>query len=88
MCLCVCHAVFLPVNDSRKWDVSSRPRAPLSPLPPLENIPVLEASYFLFTLKVKSQTRKKLRSFKYEVWSNCDNVLADPCGSALNSKQV
>ncbi|KFR14228.1 Centrosomal protein of 44 kDa [Opisthocomus hoazin] len=37
--------------------------------------------------KVKSQTRKKLRSFKYEVWSNCDNVLADPCGSALNSKQ-
>ncbi|XP_050752039.1 centrosomal protein of 44 kDa isoform X1 [Gymnogyps californianus] len=37
--------------------------------------------------KVKSQTRKKLRSFKYEVWSNCDNVLADPSGSALNSKQ-
>ncbi|NXL00807.1 CEP44 protein, partial [Mesembrinibis cayennensis] len=37
--------------------------------------------------KVKSQTRKKLRSFKYEVWSNCDNVLADPSGRALNSKQ-
>ncbi|NXE72173.1 CEP44 protein, partial [Cochlearius cochlearius] len=37
--------------------------------------------------KVKSQTRKKLRSFKYEVWSNCDSVLADPSGSALNSKQ-
>ncbi|NXW08482.1 CEP44 protein, partial [Fregetta grallaria] len=37
--------------------------------------------------KVKSQTRKKLRSFKYEVWSNCDNVLAVPSGSALNSKQ-
>ncbi|XP_010568268.1 centrosomal protein of 44 kDa isoform X2 [Haliaeetus albicilla] len=37
--------------------------------------------------KVKSQTRKKLRSFKYEVWSNCDNVLADPSGSDLNSKQ-
>ncbi|XP_075565474.1 centrosomal protein of 44 kDa isoform X2 [Pelecanus crispus] len=37
--------------------------------------------------KVKSQTRKKLRSFKYEVWSNCDNVLAGPSGSALNSKQ-
>ncbi|XP_074947245.1 centrosomal protein of 44 kDa isoform X1 [Phalacrocorax aristotelis] len=34
--------------------------------------------------KVKSQTRKKLKSFKYEVWSN---VLADPSGSALNSKQ-
>ncbi|NWH44426.1 CEP44 protein, partial [Fregata magnificens] len=37
--------------------------------------------------KVKSQTRKKVRSFKYEVWSSCDNVLADPSGSALNSKQ-
>ncbi|KAM6135874.1 Centrosomal protein of 44 kDa [Phoenicopterus ruber ruber] len=37
--------------------------------------------------KVKSQTRKKLRSFKYDAWSNCDNVLADPSGSALNSKQ-
>ncbi|XP_029896990.1 centrosomal protein of 44 kDa [Aquila chrysaetos chrysaetos] len=37
--------------------------------------------------KVKYQTRKKLRSFKYEVWSNCDNVLADPSGSGLNSKQ-
>ncbi|XP_009582025.1 PREDICTED: centrosomal protein of 44 kDa [Fulmarus glacialis] len=37
--------------------------------------------------KVKSQTRKKLRSFKYGVWSNCDNVLTDPSGSALNSKQ-
>ncbi|XP_009473075.1 PREDICTED: centrosomal protein of 44 kDa [Nipponia nippon] len=37
--------------------------------------------------KVKSQTKKKLRSFKYEVWSNCDNVLADPSGRALNSKQ-
>ncbi|KFQ22788.1 PREDICTED: centrosomal protein of 44 kDa [Merops nubicus] len=37
--------------------------------------------------KVKSQTRKKLRSFKYDVWSNCNNVLADPSGSVLNSKQ-
>ncbi|NXL61309.1 CEP44 protein, partial [Chordeiles acutipennis] len=37
--------------------------------------------------KVKSQTRKKLRSFKYEVWSNCDNVLNDSSGNALNSKQ-
>ncbi|KFU96845.1 PREDICTED: centrosomal protein of 44 kDa, partial [Pterocles gutturalis] len=37
--------------------------------------------------KVKSQTSKKLRSFKYEVLPNCDNVLADPSGSALNSKQ-
>ncbi|KFZ68557.1 Centrosomal protein of 44 kDa [Podiceps cristatus] len=37
--------------------------------------------------KVKSQTRKKLRSFKYEIWPNCDNVLADPSGSAVNSKQ-
>ncbi|KAM6266977.1 centrosomal protein of 44 kDa isoform 2-T5 [Spheniscus humboldti] len=37
--------------------------------------------------KVKSQTRKKLRSFKYEVLSNCHNVLADPSGSALNFKQ-
>ncbi|XP_051475913.1 centrosomal protein of 44 kDa isoform X2 [Apus apus] len=37
--------------------------------------------------KVKSQKRKKLRSFKCEVWSNYDHVLADPCGSALNSKQ-
>ncbi|XP_064004941.1 centrosomal protein of 44 kDa isoform X2 [Pogoniulus pusillus] len=38
--------------------------------------------------KVKSQTRKKLRSFKYEVWPNWDNVLTDPSGSALNSKQT
>ncbi|NXJ80840.1 CEP44 protein, partial [Trogon melanurus] len=37
--------------------------------------------------KAKSQMRKKLKSFKYEVWSNCVNVLADPSGSALNSKQ-
>ncbi|KAM6429396.1 centrosomal protein of 44 kDa [Rhynochetos jubatus] len=37
--------------------------------------------------KVKSQTRKKLRSFNYEVWPNCDNVLAKTSGSALNSKQ-
>ncbi|NXG52969.1 CEP44 protein, partial [Psilopogon haemacephalus] len=37
--------------------------------------------------KVKPQTRKKLRSFKYEVWPNCDNVLTDPSGSALNSEQ-
>ncbi|NWX52187.1 CEP44 protein, partial [Steatornis caripensis] len=37
--------------------------------------------------KVKSQTRKKLRSLQYEVWSNCRNVLADSSGSALNSKQ-
>ncbi|NWS61596.1 CEP44 protein, partial [Chunga burmeisteri] len=36
--------------------------------------------------KVKSQTRKKPRSFKCEVWSNCDNVLADPSGGALKSK--
>ncbi|KFQ04784.1 Centrosomal protein of 44 kDa, partial [Leptosomus discolor] len=36
--------------------------------------------------KVKSQTRKKLRSFRCEVWSNCD-VLADRSGSALNFKQ-
>ncbi|KFO09465.1 Centrosomal protein of 44 kDa [Balearica regulorum gibbericeps] len=37
--------------------------------------------------KVKSQTRRNVRSFKYEIWSNCDKVLADPSGSALNSKQ-
>ncbi|XP_032845706.1 centrosomal protein of 44 kDa isoform X2 [Tyto alba] len=37
--------------------------------------------------KDKSQIRKKLRSFKCEVWSNCDNVLAAPSASALNSKQ-
>ncbi|NXP54347.1 CEP44 protein, partial [Heliornis fulica] len=37
--------------------------------------------------KVKSQTRKKLRSLKYEVWSNCDNVLAGPNSSTLNTKQ-
>ncbi|XP_071599295.1 centrosomal protein of 44 kDa isoform X3 [Heliangelus exortis] len=36
---------------------------------------------------VKSQMRKKHRSFKYEVWSNCNNALADPSGSTLNSKQ-
>ncbi|KAM6362169.1 centrosomal protein of 44 kDa [Alca torda] len=37
--------------------------------------------------KVKSQTRKKLKSFTCEVWSNCDNVRTLPNGSALNSKQ-
>ncbi|NXI63492.1 CEP44 protein, partial [Anseranas semipalmata] len=37
--------------------------------------------------KVKSQTRKKLRPLKYEIWSNCANVLAGPNGSAPNSKQ-
>ncbi|KAM7052690.1 centrosomal protein of 44 kDa isoform 4-T6 [Acridotheres tristis] len=37
--------------------------------------------------KVKSQTRKKIRPFKFEVWSNCGKGLADPSGSALNSKQ-
>ncbi|XP_074761869.1 centrosomal protein of 44 kDa isoform X1 [Athene noctua] len=37
--------------------------------------------------KVKSQTRKKLRSSKCEVLSNCVNVFADPSGSAPNSKQ-
>ncbi|XP_026703028.1 centrosomal protein of 44 kDa isoform X2 [Athene cunicularia] len=37
--------------------------------------------------KVKSQTRKNLRSSKCEVLSNCVNVFADPSGSALNSKQ-
>ncbi|NWH65581.1 CEP44 protein, partial [Geococcyx californianus] len=34
--------------------------------------------------KVRSQTRGKLRSFK---WSNCDNVLTDHSGNTLNSKQ-
>ncbi|NXP71043.1 CEP44 protein, partial [Ramphastos sulfuratus] len=38
--------------------------------------------------KVKPQTRKKLKSLKYEVWPNCDNVFTDPSGSALNSEQV
>ncbi|NXN28406.1 CEP44 protein, partial [Nycticryphes semicollaris] len=38
--------------------------------------------------KVKSQARKKLRCFKCEVWSNCDNVLTVPNGSALNSQQL
>ncbi|XP_064508575.1 centrosomal protein of 44 kDa isoform X2 [Pseudopipra pipra] len=37
--------------------------------------------------KVKSQTRKKLRPFKYDIWSNCGKGLADPSGSAPNSKQ-
>ncbi|KAM9381867.1 centrosomal protein of 44 kDa [Phaethornis superciliosus] len=37
--------------------------------------------------KVKSQMRKKRRSFKYEVWPNCNVALADPSGSAPNSKQ-
>ncbi|NXU45911.1 CEP44 protein, partial [Drymodes brunneopygia] len=37
--------------------------------------------------KVKSKTRKKIRPFKFEVWSNCDKGLADPSGSAQNSKQ-
>ncbi|NXY44292.1 CEP44 protein, partial [Ceuthmochares aereus] len=38
--------------------------------------------------KVKSQAKEQLRSFKYELWSNCDKVLADRSGNALNSKQV
>uniref|UniRef100_A0A8D2NW60 Centrosomal protein of 44 kDa n=1 Tax=Zosterops lateralis melanops TaxID=1220523 RepID=A0A8D2NW60_ZOSLA len=37
--------------------------------------------------KVKSQTRKKIRPVKFEVWSNCGKGLADPSGSVLNSKQ-
>ncbi|NXT15390.1 CEP44 protein, partial [Prunella fulvescens] len=37
--------------------------------------------------KVKSQTKKKTRPFKFEVWSNCGKDLADPSHSALNSKQ-
>ncbi|NXB05377.1 CEP44 protein, partial [Cnemophilus loriae] len=37
--------------------------------------------------KVKSQTRKKTRPFKFEVWSNCGKGLTDPRGSALNSRQ-
>ncbi|NXR78136.1 CEP44 protein, partial [Pycnonotus jocosus] len=37
--------------------------------------------------KVKSQTRKKIRPLKLEVWSNRGKGLADPSGSALNSKQ-
>ncbi|KAL2305089.1 hypothetical protein Nmel_007061 [Mimus melanotis] len=37
--------------------------------------------------KVKSQMKKKIRPFKFEVWSNCGKGLADPNGSALNSKQ-
>nr|XP_054488870.1 centrosomal protein of 44 kDa isoform X4 [Agelaius phoeniceus] len=37
--------------------------------------------------KVKSQTRKKIRPLKSEVWSNCGTGLADPSCSALNSKQ-
>ncbi|XP_030347493.1 centrosomal protein of 44 kDa isoform X2 [Strigops habroptila] len=37
--------------------------------------------------KVKSQTRKKPRSFKSEIWSNCDNVVTDTSDRALNSKQ-
>ncbi|NXA83376.1 CEP44 protein, partial [Thryothorus ludovicianus] len=37
--------------------------------------------------KVKSQTRKKIRPIKFEVWSNCGKGLADPSGSALNSKK-
>ncbi|KFW04098.1 Centrosomal protein of 44 kDa [Eurypyga helias] len=37
--------------------------------------------------KAKYQTRKKLRSFKYELWPNYDSVLAKTSGSALNSKQ-
>uniref|UniRef100_A0A8C3P535 Centrosomal protein of 44 kDa n=1 Tax=Cyanoderma ruficeps TaxID=181631 RepID=A0A8C3P535_9PASS len=37
--------------------------------------------------KVKSQTRKKIRPLKFEVWSNCGKGLADPSGSVLNSKQ-
>ncbi|NWH29462.1 CEP44 protein, partial [Chloropsis hardwickii] len=37
--------------------------------------------------KVKSQTRKKIRPVKFEVWSNCGKGLADASHSALNSKQ-
>ncbi|NWH71268.1 CEP44 protein, partial [Piaya cayana] len=37
--------------------------------------------------KVKSQAKKNLRSFKYNLWSNCDKVLADRSGNALNSEQ-
>ncbi|NXX74472.1 CEP44 protein, partial [Urocolius indicus] len=37
--------------------------------------------------KVKYETRKKLRSFKCEIWSNCDLARADPTASSLNSKQ-
>ncbi|XP_035180442.1 centrosomal protein of 44 kDa isoform X2 [Oxyura jamaicensis] len=37
--------------------------------------------------KVKSQSRKKLRPLKCEIWSNCGTVPAGPNGSALNSKQ-
>ncbi|XP_065592652.1 centrosomal protein of 44 kDa isoform X2 [Cyrtonyx montezumae] len=37
--------------------------------------------------KVKSQTRKKFRPSKREMWSNCGNILADISSSALNSKQ-
>ncbi|NWT84472.1 CEP44 protein, partial [Lanius ludovicianus] len=37
--------------------------------------------------KVKSQTRKKIRPFKSEVWSNCGKGLADASGNALNSRQ-
>ncbi|XP_054151534.1 centrosomal protein of 44 kDa isoform X2 [Melozone crissalis] len=37
--------------------------------------------------KVKSQTKKKIRPLKCEVWSNCGKGLADPSRSALNPKQ-
>ncbi|NWR68883.1 CEP44 protein, partial [Centropus unirufus] len=37
--------------------------------------------------KVKSQTKEKFRSLKYEVRSNCDNFRAHHSGNALNSKQ-
>ncbi|XP_067154014.1 centrosomal protein of 44 kDa isoform X2 [Apteryx mantelli] len=37
--------------------------------------------------KAKSQTRKKLGSFKYDLWSNCEKSHADPSGSAMSSKQ-
>ncbi|XP_062431774.1 centrosomal protein of 44 kDa isoform X1 [Rhea pennata] len=37
--------------------------------------------------KAKSQTRRKLGSFKYELWSNCEKAHADPSGNAMNSKQ-
>uniref|UniRef100_A0A8C3PVH4 Centrosomal protein of 44 kDa n=1 Tax=Chrysolophus pictus TaxID=9089 RepID=A0A8C3PVH4_CHRPC len=37
--------------------------------------------------KVKSQTRKKFRPSKREIWSNCGSVLVDLSGSTLNSKQ-
>lgn len=62
----------------------------VSSFPSQKNVPVLEWFFFflLFILKVKSQTRKKFRPSKREIWSNCGNVLVDFSGSTLNSKQV